>query len=210
VSRITGIGDAIRRERAGRGWTQEKLAEIARIAPRTLQSVETEDRISLATMKAISDALEMTIEELRGKADLSRETPATQDEILPRVSTGRQLTSIMGGAEMFYQDHDDLKDAQEVDLLAGFLQELEDIGDLWPEFGAGNRVEMAHHLGARLAEVEAAGFRVFGKRAHRRIVVGGDNQPGVMNMTVAHIVILRNSNAKIVEAESGEFVAAVS
>ncbi len=209
MTHIAGIGQLIRMERQARGWTQEQFAEIARVGVRTLQRVERDDRARIGTLRAIAAGLGVELEELRKKARASSKRGFDDVEAFPRLTSGKDLAAVVGGAEMFHQDYDDPLDASEVDLIAGFFQELQDLGDLWPDFESGQRVEMTHYLGTKLEEIESIGFRVFGKRARRQLPFQSSGKATWMDMTVASILVLRDDNPRIVNANSGESIPAV-
>lgn len=206
MPKIPSVGNVIRDEREKRAWTQEQLAEIAGIGPRTLQRVEAEHRASLETLRAVAEVFDLEYEELLERAASTQEAGSIPLEFLPRVTSGRGLGAIMGGAEMFYQDHDELDDAETASLIAGFVQELQDLGDLWPEFEAGYRIEMAHHLGVKLSEIETSGFKVFGKRATRLVPLRAFGEEEVSAMSIAFIVVLHYDNPRIVATSTGELL----
>lgn len=57
-------GDRIKSMRIQRGWTQEQLAEIAGISPRTIQRAEKANNASFETVRAIAGAFETDFERL--------------------------------------------------------------------------------------------------------------------------------------------------
>jgi transcriptional regulator with XRE-family HTH domain len=63
-SKLNPDGTRIRILRTQRGWTQEQLAEIAGVSPRTIQRTETANRGSFDTVRAIAGAFEMDFDRL--------------------------------------------------------------------------------------------------------------------------------------------------
>lgn len=57
------VGAKIRQLRNQKAWTQEKLASIADVSPRTIQRAE-EGQMSADTLRAVASALGMPVEEL--------------------------------------------------------------------------------------------------------------------------------------------------
>ena len=57
-------GRRIRQLREARGWSQEHLASICGLSPRTVQRLEAEGNASLESRMAVAAALEVTAEEL--------------------------------------------------------------------------------------------------------------------------------------------------
>jgi hypothetical protein len=81
-----------------------------------------------------------------------------------------------------------------VELLAAFLQEAQDWGDLWGELEAGDRVKTAHRLSTLLRELEEAGFLVFGGR-EIQLLEGGITPPS--SFPVAILRVVRATNPEV-------------
>jgi transcriptional regulator with XRE-family HTH domain len=68
ISQLKRFGAAVRRLRNAKGLTQERLAELVQLNPRTIQKIEAgEVNILLTTMLRIQKALECHWEDLLGK-----------------------------------------------------------------------------------------------------------------------------------------------
>jgi hypothetical protein len=93
--------------------------------------------------------------------------------ILVRLKTGRDVMTVVGGALGFAFDHDDGLSPDETDIVAGFLQEMQDWGDLHSELDAGDRVRAAGRVESLLTDLDDEGFVVFGGREVRELVGGG-------------------------------------
>lgn len=64
---IRAFGANVRRERANKGLTQEKLAELANLNPRTIQKIEAGDiNILLTTIVRVKRALGCSFDRLIG------------------------------------------------------------------------------------------------------------------------------------------------
>ena len=67
------VGQRVAQARRDRGWSQEQLSEAISIEPVTMSRWETGDRaLSLSTLKAISDALGVSLGDL---LDVGRSVP---------------------------------------------------------------------------------------------------------------------------------------
>src|SRR5207248_759695 len=148
--------------RENRGWSQEQLSEISDLSVRTVQRIESGQPASLETLKAIAAAFDLDVQDLT-KTDQEHSRNA-KVAFLVRVSTGKELLNIVGGADAFEFDHDELGTESEVELVGYFLQELKDTGDLWNDLEPIDHVRDMHTYTVRLQELEQEGFFVFALR----------------------------------------------
>ena len=82
---------------------------------------------------------------------------------LTRIGSGSELGEIIGfGDEALFLNSD--PNSEEVPLIAGFLDELRDWGEIWDDIGPGGRVEAGARMEDRLREVEESGWSVFGRK----------------------------------------------
>lgn len=61
---------SIRQRRRNSAWSQDQLAEISGLSPRTIQRVERDGRASLETLKALAAAFKIDAAELRGASQV--------------------------------------------------------------------------------------------------------------------------------------------
>ena len=120
---------------------------------------------------------------------------------LVRLTSGREVFAAIDGACASEFDHDDLDSVDEVDLVAGFFQTLQDYADLSGSLEARARVEAAYHLGERLDQLHEAGFWVFAGRDVRR-VEGGVGGPAPLPIAVVRVI--RDDNPEIMKFNLGE------
>lgn len=92
---------------------------------------------------------------------------------LPRIRTGAELASVIGGGHMGMFHNDDPEDERELDLVSTFLQELRDWADIWPDMEIGERIRTEYQLNERIQDIEEAGWSVFGNKEKRRQRVMG-------------------------------------
>lgn len=126
---------------------------------------------------------------------ISRKAPRVV--FLPRLLSGRDLASVVGGAHAFAFDHEELVSEEETKLVAGFLQNLQDWGDLWDGLDSGEHVEARFTLTKSLKEIEAEGLLVFGARGTKRMRMNTNNE--VFDWDVASITVVRSTNPGITE-----------
>jgi hypothetical protein len=121
--------------------------------------------------------------------------------ILPRLTSGREVLAIIEGAMASSLDHDELVSQEEVDLVGGFLQTVHDWGDVGADMKADERVQVAYDLTRSLAELEEAGFLVFGGREVQLLEGGAQAEP--WDWPVAILRVLRKTNEAIMGASVG-------
>jgi hypothetical protein len=123
--------------------------------------------------------------------------------LLPRIRTGKELANVVGGADAYSFDHDELESEAETTLVAGFLQVLQDWGDLWSDLDSGQHVEARFSLTASVKEIEGAGLVVFGIRQTRKMRLRSNSAVFASNEAfdwdVAVIVVVRPTNPGITE-----------
>lgn len=127
-----------------------------------------------------------------------RSTDAGMPKYLKRLMSGQDTASVVGDTCAHGFEHDELCSEEEVELVATFLQELENYGDIWDGIGAGGRVEATFRIGNLLKELDNAGFWVFGARETYQIE-GGNAPPA--DWPIGIIRVVRQSNPEILKIE---------
>jgi hypothetical protein len=139
----------------------------------------------------------MATHELWVKEKLTRQPGGKQPHfaLLLRIQTGKELSNIIGAADGFLFDHDEPETEEEAKLIGGFLQSLQDWGDLWSDLESSQRVEASFSLTKDIKEIETAGFLVFGA-SEKQKMRSGDK---VFDWLVAVITVVRPTNKGITE-----------
>jgi HNH endonuclease len=106
---------------------------------------------------------------------------------LTRVLSGQEIMNIAGGSLGFLFDHEEPVSAAEAEMIACFLQEVQDWAELWDEIEAGERVKASFGLTERLHQLEEAELWVFGAREVRR-VEGGTQAPAPWPVAILKVV----------------------
>jgi len=120
---------------------------------------------------------------------------------LTRLVTGKEVLDLIEKSYMFSFNHDELQSQKEVEIVGGFLQTVQDWGDIGPDLGAGERVRIGFELTETLKELEDAGFIVFGGREIQ--VLEGGNE-GRSNWPVVILRVLRKTNEAIIKVNLKE------
>jgi HNH endonuclease len=113
---------------------------------------------------------------------------------LLRLRSGAEIFNIVSEACSFLFDHDELETEKEVELVASFLQEVQDWGELAGGLEAGERVRAKFRINSIANEVKEAGFWVFGAREIQRLE-GGVGPPEPWSMAI--LTVRRSTNAEI-------------
>lgn len=115
---------------------------------------------------------------------------------LTRLATGKEVIELIEKSYMFSFNHDELQSQKEVELVGGFLQMVQDWGDIGPDLGPSERVRIGFELTETLKELEDAGFFVFGGR-EVQVLEGGHEDPSNWPMTILRV--LRKTNESIIK-----------
>jgi hypothetical protein len=115
--------------------------------------------------------------------------------LLSRIRTGTALSNIFGPADAYLFDHDDPETEEETRLIANFLQDVQDLCDIWSGLESSQQVEARFSLTQEIKEIETAGFLVFGTCDRRKMGVGSET----CEWPVAVIKVARTTNNGITE-----------
>ena len=114
---------------------------------------------------------------------------------LSRIRSGREVLALVTNACAYATYYDDLRTEVEEELVAGFVQDAQDWGELELE-SVRDRMRAARSLDEHLGDLEEARFWVFGGR-ELQIAEG---KSGPYDWPVAHVRVLRSSNPEIVRS----------
>lgn len=184
----------VRHLREKRAWTQEQLAEVAKISLRTVQRIEKGKSVSFASIKAVAEALDIEVDKLKYEPQLNKE----KETFLPRIMAGNELLSIIVGADFFKFHHDDLNSEDEVSLVSNFFDFLQDC-DILDELGAGERVRVAFELGKMINELDSAGFWIFGKALTQKYPINVAGEFKILSGRTAVVKVVRKNNPEIIK-----------
>lgn len=116
-----------------------------------------------------------------------------------RLTTGKEVLDLVTNAMGYSFDHEELKSQEEVDLVGGFLQEVQDWGELSTDLETSDRVQTAYSLTESLQKLEESGFFVFGGREVR--LFEGGIQPEPSNWPIAILIVHRKDNQEIIKVK---------
>lgn len=114
---------------------------------------------------------------------------------LLRIRTGQELAALIRGSHLS-RYYNDTPNSEEVDLISGFLQEVQDWGDIWNDLGPGEQVRTELRLGELIEELETSGWTVFGRKEVRRSKFAGI----VDNWVWTNMAVLRGEAKRVSRA----------
>ncbi|WP_149093866.1 HNH endonuclease signature motif containing protein [Paenibacillus terrae] len=117
-------------------------------------------------------------------------------DVLPQIFNGKDIISIIDGALGYQFDHDELQSEKHLELISGFFQYIQDLGDLLSEFESGERVKHSYELTRQINELKKHDYYVFGAR-EVRILEGGRGEP--INFPIAIINTRHKDSSEILK-----------
>ena len=87
--------------REARGWSQEHLASVAGLSPRTVQRLESEGKASHESRMAVAAALEIDAAQLLETATIPTTSPSTATNAADRAKIILWIVSILLAVAMF-------------------------------------------------------------------------------------------------------------
>lgn len=111
-----------------------------------------------------------------------------------RIRSGKEALRVTSGVCGFDFDYDELTQ-DEADVVASFLQNLQDWGDIWDEVEISERIHAELAINQDLTSLEKMGFVVFGARHQHKMIIRGHQ----VDWPMAVIRVLRSDNPQIVD-----------
>jgi hypothetical protein len=131
-----------------------------------------------------------------------RRDPNRTPTHLYHVTSGAQVLAIVAGAMELSSDIEGSDQEADVELVASFLELVEDYGDMLDEIGVGERVRIEHTLLEMIRDLDSQGYWVFGGREVRLITGGCKSTES--NWPIAILRILPKDHSSIVSARGGK------
>jgi transcriptional regulator with XRE-family HTH domain len=194
------VGALVVVQRSEHGWTQETLAEIARITVRTVQRVEKGDPSSADTRRALARAFEFpdidffnkplalpNPEKMKQEKErLDRET--VEVAIKPLV-TGLQIRELAEICDAAAFDRCGVVDEQAEEQFAALQDNYRDYGDVKDCYSATQKLDMNKSFLELIEALQKAGFVLGGGTRRLRFVSQQSANQEPLRFTAAYIVI---------------------
>jgi hypothetical protein len=108
--------------------------------------------------------------------DMHVERPRQRAPLHP-IRSGHELVSLVTPAVVYEFSNHEPDGVGETELLAGFLDQVKDWGEIVRELGPGESVRAGQSLGEELAQLEQQGWEVHGVLERQTLVVGDERSP---------------------------------
>ncbi len=193
----------VKEMREERAWPQRQLADVSGINLRTVQRLEKDGTAAFATLMAIAAAFEIDVKQLRPASGKQKKDQAKSNvHLLPRLTSGKSIADIIGGAELFQISNDIADDERAVSAMKSILELFK--GDIvrWYAAEPAKRLEIEFELSQELKGLESYGFYLFGiKREIPKIV---DNKK--IPTTMCTIYMSHSGSPKIIRDKNSNMV----
>lgn len=163
MAKNLGRAKFVRKEREERAWPQRQLAEAAKVNLRTIQRLERDGSASFETLLAVAGAFDIDVKQLSPASRAqSKDTPQKKVHLLPRLTSGRDLAVIIGGADQFQVEHDESDDPRAVNAMRDVLNYLKRDVVRWHDADLVGRFNIEIELSQEIKGLENHGFYLFG------------------------------------------------
>jgi hypothetical protein len=143
------------------------------------------DRLE-AIKRAHEEWVRAALEQSDGLAQLS--IVRAQPSALRRLSSAKDVLNIAAAAHESSLDYEEIRSEEERDVVAGFLQSVHDLAEVWAELEPAARIHATFDLDRDIQSLEEQGWLVFGERTRGRIRGGVSNEDSVWDTAYLHLV----------------------
>jgi transcriptional regulator with XRE-family HTH domain len=195
----TQRGQAMKKHRRARGWTQEQLAIVANVTVRTIQRLESGDSPAPETLMAVAQAFGMKAEQLNSESGAVSESASRRYvHLLPLLSDVGDLTALMSKAHQIQFEHDEDDDPRSVSAMKEALRPVSEAMVKFHGAGPEERPGIEAELSRELEGLQGLGYYLFGiVRVLPRFF-----DEHVMLLSLATIYLSHSHSPKIVRAHN--------
>lgn len=122
--------------------------------------------------------------------------PDLHIQSLARLATGKQVLDVVASSHAFQFDYPDSLPDNEIQLIGGVLQDIQDYGDLFSGSEVLERVTAAVYLNDRIKELKAIGIELFGGERTMKFKSPADGKP--FDWEVAIVLAVKDDHPAIV------------
>ncbi len=193
----------VRKAREERAWPQRQLAEVAGVNLRTIQRLEKDGTASFETLMGVAQAFGMDVKQLNPTSSSKEKIiPQKKVHLLPKLTTGKDLTNIFEGAQRFQVEHDEADDMRAVNAMTDIVVHIKADIVRWHDADPLKRLKIESQLSQEIQGLETHGFYLFGiKRTVPELVGEEATQIGMCTIYMSHArspKIVRDKNSNMV------------
>ena len=195
----------VRAEREKRNWTQEHLAAVADVSPRTIQRFEKDGSHSQETLSAVAAAFDVDCQDLLKRAqEQPKEQPSGELDPylvvhLARCLTGKALFDGIGSCHAHHSDYPENLTPRQAEVVGWLFDFVSDYNDIRDDVSPSHRIGYEQEMTSRLNELDEMGLAVF-CGAYRRKFTVADGKP--MDWRVAIVTVTTNGDPRIVKGDN--------
>lgn len=119
-------------------------------------------------------------------------------KFLTRITSGKELLSIVSDSHGYKTDYDEIEDEAEADYIGGVLQDLVDYGDISGMAETYDKVKMGFQLNKLIKNLEDRGYYIFGERGVEKIKFSNGETD---NWSIATLVIKKKDSLEIIKKD---------
>lgn len=203
MGKYLGRAKFVKKEREERAWPQRQLAEVAGVNLRTIQRLEKDGTASFETLMGVAQAFGMDVKQLNPISKSSvKIIPQKKVHLLPRLTTGRDLTNIFEGAHRFQVEHDEADDVRAVNAMTDIVTHIKADIVRWHDADPVKKMKIEFQLSQEIKGLEDHGFYLFGiKRIVPEIAGENENQIGLCTIYMSHA-----RSPKVVQDKNGNMI----
>lgn len=192
----------VKKEREDRAWPQRQLAEVAGVNLRTIQRLEKDGSASFETLMGVAQAFGIDVKQLNPTSRTQEKAqPQGKAHLLPRLTSGRDLTKLFEGADNFQVEHDSADDIRAVKAMTEIVVHIKADIVRWHDADQVKKMKIDHQLSLEIQNLEAHGFYLFGVK---RTIPKLSNKE--TKATVCTIYMSHARSPKIVRDRNGNMV----
>ena len=153
----------VKAAREERAWPQRQLADVAGVNLRTIQRLEKDGAASFETLMGVAQAFGIDVKQLSPTSkSQAKMLPQKRIHLLPRLTSGRELTSTFEGAHRFQVEHDEADDIQAVNAMTDIVTHIKADIVRWNDADPVKKLKIEFQLSQEIQGLEAHGFYLFG------------------------------------------------
>jgi transcriptional regulator with XRE-family HTH domain len=191
----------VRTEREKRNWTQEQLAEIADVSPRTIQRLEADGTHSPETLRAVAGAFDVDCQDLiKRSSELAKGAHGATAPYhlvqLARCTNGKALFDTVKGCHALQPDYPGTLLPEQAEQVGALFDLVQDHGDIQDDLTPSQRIGSEREITAMINDLDEVELAVFVGTYEKKVAASG---AAPMDWRFAVVTIIACDDARIVK-----------